>query len=301
MSLQALLPAVLGFSLLLAVFPFGTWMPALAADAPPLVAAFIFAGGQAMALYLVLVFWDTAPWLPRDPAMPMVLQLAGLVTALSGGAMAAAQRDLGRLFGYAALSNLGYLLLALGAGGSQSQALALLIMVNRALAISLIGAAIAILRYRVGTDRLADLCGVARRLPVATMGLMIGGLALAGFPLTSSFPTHWAVGRAIWTWAQPLSALAQEAAPNTDPLPFGLGVSALVLLALIASSVGILIGLLRSLGAMLGAEPRTEVSGQPIMASLMILVLIALVIVLGLRPQLFLDRALSAVAAFSAF
>jgi formate hydrogenlyase subunit 3/multisubunit Na+/H+ antiporter MnhD subunit len=298
---QALLPTVLGFSLLLAVFPFGTWMPALAADAPPLVTAFVFAGGQAMALYLVMVLWGIAPWLLRDPATPAILELAGLVTALSAGVMAAAQRDLGRLFGYAALSGLGYLLLALAAGGSQGQVLALLVMLNRAPALSLMGAGLAMVRQRAGSDRFADLGGVAQRLPVATMGLLIGGLALGGFPLTSSFATHWAVGRAIWAWAEPLPSIAPEAASSAEPLVFGLEASALVILPLLASAAGILIGLLRSLSAMLGAGPRREVSSQPIIASLMILVLVALLILAGLRPQLFLERVSSAVAVFSAY
>jgi formate hydrogenlyase subunit 3/multisubunit Na+/H+ antiporter MnhD subunit len=300
MPRQALLPAVLGFGLLLAVFPFGTWMPALAADAPPLATAFVFAGSQAMALYLILVFGGIAPWVMTDPALPVMLQLAGLVTALTAGIMAAAQRDLGRLFGYAALSELGYLFLALVAGGSQSQALALLIMLSRALAIALMGAAIAIIRQRAGTDRFAELGGVAWRLPVATVGLLIGGLALAGLPLTSSFPTHWAVGRSIWASAQSLSALAPEAAPN-QALSFALGANALLILPLIASSVGIVIGLLRGLSAMLGARPRKDIDGQPILASLLVLVLIAVVVMVGLRPQFFLERALTAVAAFSSF
>ena len=51
-----LVAAALGFGLLLAAFPFGTWMPALAAEAPPIVAAFVFTAGQAMALFLALVF-----------------------------------------------------------------------------------------------------------------------------------------------------------------------------------------------------------------------------------------------------
>jgi formate hydrogenlyase subunit 3/multisubunit Na+/H+ antiporter MnhD subunit len=82
---------------------------------------------------------------------------------------------------------------------------------------------------------------------------------------------------------------------------FGLGAGALVVLPLVASSAGVLIGLLRSLSAMLGAEPRREVSSQPVIVSLMILVLVALVVVAGLRPQLFLERASSAVAVFTAY
>jgi formate hydrogenlyase subunit 3/multisubunit Na+/H+ antiporter MnhD subunit len=301
MARQAFLPATLGFGLLLAVFPFGTWMPAIAADAPPIATAFVFTAGQAMALFLVLVFLRDAPWALNEPALPVVVQLAGLVMAASGGIMAAAQRDFGRLFGYAALSDMGFLLLAFVAGGSQSQTLVLLHTVNRAVSITLMAAALASIRYRAATDGFSGLGGVAQRLPIATTGLMIGGLALAGFPLTAGLPTRWAVSRAVWSWAQPIFPLAQSTAPGSDPVSGGNWVGIVALVALLASSVGILIGLFRGLSAMLGADPREDVARQPVIASLMILALIGLVIVLGIYPQLFLETVESAAQVFSSF
>jgi formate hydrogenlyase subunit 3/multisubunit Na+/H+ antiporter MnhD subunit len=301
MARQALLPAVLGFGLLLAVFPFGTWMPALAADAPPIVTAFIFTAGQAMAIYLVLTFLNNAPWLLGDPNMPAVVQLAGLVMAASGGLMAAVQRDLGRLLGYAALSDLGYLLLAFVSVGSQGLSLTLLYLVNRSISIMLMATALAVLRARVGTDSLGGLQGAARRLPIAALGLTIGGLALAGFPLTAGFPNHWAVGRAIWNLAQPLTAVTEGAAATIDAIAGRRWMEWVVLATLLLSSGGIIVGLLRGLSAMLGADPREEMIRQPVIASLMILGLASLVIVLGVYPQLFLEPVLRAADAFILF
>ena len=301
MARQALLPAMLGFGLLLAVFPFGTWMPALAADAPPIVTAFIFTTAQAMAFYLVLDFLRDASWMLTDTALSTVIQLAGLLMAAVGGLMASVQRDFGRLFGYAALSDLGYLLLTLVMGGSQGQVLALLHMTNRALAITLLAGALAIIRHRATTDQFAGLQGVARRLPIATMGLVLGCLALAGFPLTAGFPTHWALGRAVWNWALPFSPLAQTAGAAAGAATGGQWAGGLVLLTLIIASSGIVIGVLRGLSAMLGAGPREDMARQPIVASFIVLALAALVILLGLYPQLFLDPILNATEILSSF
>ena len=298
---QALLPAVLGFGLLLAVFPFGTWMPALAADAPPIVTAFIFTAGQAMAIYLVLTFLHNAPWLLGEPNMPAVVQLAGLVMAASGGLMAAVQRDLGRLLGYAALSDLGYLLLAFVSAGSQGLSLTLLYLVSRSISIMLMATALAVIRARVGTDSLGGLRGAARRLPIAALGLTIGGLALAGFPLTAGFPIHWAVSRAIWNLAQPLSTVTEGAAATIDAIAGRRWMEWVVLATLLLSSAGIIVGLLRGLSAMLGADPREEMKRQPVIVSLMILGLAGLVIVLGIYPQLFLEPVLRAADAFTLF
>jgi formate hydrogenlyase subunit 3/multisubunit Na+/H+ antiporter MnhD subunit len=290
-----LLPAALGFGLLLAAFPFGTWMPALAADAPPIVAAFVFTSGQAMALFLALGFLRENPTILSASSAPDVIRLAGLVMAASGGLMAAVQRDFGRLFGYAALSDLGIMLLAFGSGGSQGLSMTLLYLVDRSIAITLMASALAILRHRATTDHFDELRGMARRLPITAMGLLLGGLALAGFPLTGGFAIHWAVYRNIWAWAQPFSASAGDTALGQT------WVWTLTLVALLASSAGIAIGLLRGLSAMLGNTSREDVARQPILASLMVLGLAAVVIVLGIYPQLFLGLVDNAAQAISLF
>ena len=277
MARRVLLPVALGFGLLLAVFPFGTWMPAVAADAPPVVTAFVFTAGQAVALFLALSFLAHSPWILADSVTVTIVQLSGLVMCISGGVMAAVQRDFGRLYGYAALSDLGVLLLALGIGGSQAVVLTLLHVVARSVPIALMAVSLAIVRHRATTDRFEGLRGVARKLPLATAGLMLGGLALAGFPLTAGFPAHWAVYRTMageqWLWT----------------------------LLLLASSSGIAIGLLRGLNAMLGANAQSEMAPQPVVASLLVLALAALTIALGLYPQLLLDPVQGAAQAFSLF
>ncbi len=274
---RVLLPAALGFGLLLGAFPFGTWMPALAATAPPVVTAFVFTAGQAMAFYLTLAFLHQNPLILSDGVAPAVIQAAGLVMAVAGGVMAAVQRDFGRLLGYAAMSDMGILLLALVSAGSQSVTLVLLHLVSRGLILALMATALSILRHRATTDRFDDLGGMARRLPVVTMGLVIGGLALAGFPLTAGFPTRWAVYRAMS------------------------GEETIWIFLLLASSAGIIIGLLRGVSAMLGSEPRKDVARQPLLASLLVVLLAVVVILLGVFPQLFLEPVSGAAQAFALF
>jgi formate hydrogenlyase subunit 3/multisubunit Na+/H+ antiporter MnhD subunit len=302
MMRRALLPAAVGFGLLLAAFPFGTWMPAIAADAPPLAAAFVFTAGQSMALYLALSFLGGTPALLQDPSTLVVFQLAGLVMAASGGVMAAVQNDFGRLFGYAALSDLGILLLALGSGGNQGLRLAFLHGLSRSVSITLVAAALAVLRHRATTDQFDRLHGMGRHLPVATAGLVLGGLALAGFPFTAGFATHWAVRRATWNWVQPLSPLVEGGTPPAMGIvPAQEWLWVLALFAFLASAVGIVIGVLRGLRAMQGPDAARSVARQPILASLFVLGLVALSLVLALDPQLFLEPLSNAAQAFSLF
>lgn len=273
----SLLPAALGFGMLMAVFPFGTWMPALAADSPPLATAFLLTAGQAIAIFLAVMFVRDMPLSLQDPVALRVVQVSGVVTIVSAGVMAAVQRDLGRLFGYAALSDLGYFVLAAGTGGSQGVTLALVHLVSRCVSIALLAASLAIIRSRVSTDTFTSVLGVARALPIASIGFVLGGLALAGFPFTAGFPTHWAVARAAsseqWVWALPL----------------------------LLSSLGIIVGLLRALGSMAGANPESVPRRQPLFPSFVVLVLSGLVVYLGLQPQLFLETIRGAVRSLALF
>ncbi|MBN1659407.1 MAG: hypothetical protein JXA93_13465 [Anaerolineae bacterium] len=304
---RALLLAALGFGLLLAAFPFSTWMPALAADAPPVVSAFLFTAGQAMALFLAFRFVQAAPEVLSSPGLPVVIHLAAVGMAISGGVMAATQRDLGRMFGYAALSDLGIVLLAFNTGGTRALDLTLLHLVARSLSITLLAAAIGIVQHRATTGDLAALGGVARRLPVATLALILGALGLAGFPMTAGFPTHWAVSRAVWNWVQVLAPVPTEA--NTPAVP-GIEIGTLpgqewlwvvTLLALVAASVGIVVGLLRILTAMAGSQPRDDVARQPVFATALLLILIALALLVGLQPQVLIEYVSRAARAFTLF
>jgi formate hydrogenlyase subunit 3/multisubunit Na+/H+ antiporter MnhD subunit len=254
-----------------------------------------------MALFLGLIFVRDTPLSLSDPGILASLQLAGLVMAAAGGVMAAVQRDFGRFFGYAALSDLGLLLLAVGSGGSQGLTQAMLHAANRAVAITLLAASLSILRHRATTDHFARLQGAARRVPIAAIGLVLGGLSLAGFPFTAGFPTHWAISRAVWNWVQPLSPLAQDTVASVDSVPGQEWVWVLTLIALLASSIGICIGMLRGLSAMLGAADRDDIARQPVVASLMVLALAALATTLAFYPQLLLEPVQNAVEALSLF
>jgi formate hydrogenlyase subunit 3/multisubunit Na+/H+ antiporter MnhD subunit len=133
------------------------------------------------------------------------------------------------------------------------------------------------------------------------MGLLIGGLALAGFPLTAGFPTHWAVSRVVLNWAHPLITVTQPAAFGVAMTGSGRWIGILALVALGASSIGVIIGLLRGLSAMLGDDPRAALGRQPLLASVLVLALAALATLLGLFPQLFLEPVLEMVRALSGF
>jgi formate hydrogenlyase subunit 3/multisubunit Na+/H+ antiporter MnhD subunit len=247
----------IGFAILLAVVPFHGWISAVAVDAAPVVVAFVFTVTNAVVLLLMLNLFQSYPWLSEDPQVFGLLRMGGLLMAAVGGLLAFAQRDFGHLLGYAVLSDMGCTLVALGIASPSALTAALLQVTHRSVGLMLTAMGLAVVRHRAGSNSFADLGGAARRLPLSTAGLVLGGLSLAGIPLTAGFSSRWAIYRLL---------------PATD-------------LALLLSGAGVAFGYLRGLSALLDPSTESKAKREPFIASLMILGMIILCLWLGLRPQ----------------
>ena len=249
----------MGFAILLAVVPFHGWVSTVTADAPPVAAAFVLTATNAVVLLLMLNLLQSYPWLSEDPQVFRLLHLGGLLMAAVGGLLAFAQRDFGRLMGYAVLSDMGCTLVALGVASPAALTAALLQVAHRSAGLMLTAMGLAVMRHRAGSGSSADLAGAARRLPLSTTGLVLGGLSLAGMPLTAGFPSRWAIYRLL-------------SAPN-------------LALILLLSGAGVAFGYLRGLSTLLDTSTEPKVKREPFITSLIILGMIVFCLWLGLRPQ----------------
>jgi formate hydrogenlyase subunit 3/multisubunit Na+/H+ antiporter MnhD subunit len=271
----------IGFAILLAVVPFHGWISAVAVDAPPVVAAFLFTVTNAVVLLLMLTLLQSYPWLSEDPQVFSLLRLGGLLMAAVGGLLAFAEQDFGSLLGYAVLSDMGCTLVALGVASPAALTAALLQVTHRSVGLMLTAMGLAVVRHYAGSDSFANpstgsghrLAGVAKRMPLSTAGLVLGGLSLAGMPLTAGFPSRWAIYRLF-------------SAPG-------------LALAMLLSGAGVALGYLRGLSILLGPSTEPQVKREPFIASLMILAMIILCLGLGLWPQLLLPSVQRVVESFS--
>jgi formate hydrogenlyase subunit 3/multisubunit Na+/H+ antiporter MnhD subunit len=267
---QAAIFLGLGMAIWLAVVPLHGWLTGVGAEAPSLAAALVLTGFPLLALVTMLQVLTEATWFTWHQQLGQALLIAGLISVGLGGLLAAVQRGLRPLFGYAALFDMGCLLTALAIGGDNARLVFYTSLAIRALALGLTGTATATVRQGAGRDAFAGLQGAAYRMPLATAALIIGGFTLAGLPLTAGFYPRWLL----------LRDLSQ--------------VDTRYVWLLVIAGVGVAIGYLRGLNAMLASpkgQNQTEQAGPAWPAMIFLVALGLLSVGLAIYPDPLLQAA----------
>jgi NADH-quinone oxidoreductase subunit L len=183
-----------------AQFPFQTWLPD-AMEAPTPVSALIHAATMVNAgVYLLARFY---PAFEAVPNWKLAVMAVGTVTALMAAVMAIVSNDLKRVLAYSTVSQLGYMVYAVGTGGLFASQFHLLShAVFKALLFLSAGAVI----HAVHTRDMREMGGLGAKMPVVKVVMIIGGLALAGIPILNGFWSKELVleagheGGPAWAW-----------------------------------------------------------------------------------------------------
>jgi NADH-quinone oxidoreductase subunit L len=164
-----------------AQFPFQTWLPD-AMEAPTPISALIHAATMVNAgVYLLARFY---PAFADVPGWKTAVIVVGVVTAISAALMAIVAGDLKRVLAYSTVSQLGYMVYAIGLGAQTAVQFHLLShAIFKALLFLSAGAVI----HSVGTRDLERMGGLGKKMPFIRAAFVVGALALAGIPILNGF------------------------------------------------------------------------------------------------------------------
>jgi NADH-quinone oxidoreductase subunit L len=161
--------------------PFQTWLPD-AMEAPTPVSALIHAATMVNAgVYLLVRFY---PAFYAVPGWRTAILITGMVTALLAAIMAVVAVDLKRVLAYSTVSQLGYMVYAIGVGGILASQFHLL---SHAIFKALLFLAAGAVIHSLGTRDMRQMGGLGRQMPFVRNMFIIGGLALAGIPVLNGF------------------------------------------------------------------------------------------------------------------
>jgi NADH-quinone oxidoreductase subunit L len=193
-------------------FPLHVWLPD-AMEGPTPVSALIHAATMVAAGVFLMA--RVYPLLTPDALK--VVAFTGAITALMGALIAVAQNDIKRILAFSTVSQLGYMMLAIGVG---SWAAAIFHLLTHAFfkALLFLGAGSVIHAAHHEQD-IRALGGLSTRMRTTFLTFSIGMMALAGVPFVfSGFWSKEAILHAAHEW-------------DVSHLPFWMGLAAVVLTA----------------------------------------------------------------------
>src|SRR5262245_15939217 len=175
-----------------AQFPLHVWLPD-AMEGPTPVSALIHAATMVTAgVFLVARAY---PLFLATPGVLFVIAYVGAFTALLAATLALGERDIKRVLAYSTVSQLGYMMAALGAGALVAGVLHLLLHgFFKALLFLAAGAVI----HAVHTNDMGAMGRLARAMPRTAVVFLVGTLALAGVPPFSGFVSKEAILGGVW-------------------------------------------------------------------------------------------------------
>ncbi|PTQ54992.1 MAG: NADH-ubiquinone oxidoreductase chain L [Hydrogenibacillus schlegelii] len=174
-------------------FPLHVWLPD-AMEGPTPVSALIHAATMVAAgVYLVAVM---EPVFSASPVAQAVVAGVGAWTALYAAVVAVAQTDMKRVLAYSTVSQLGFMMHALGVGSVYA---ALFHLSTHAFFKALLFLGAGAVYHAAGTYDLTRLGGLGRKMPFTTAAFAVGALALVGLPPLSGFFSKERILAASWT------------------------------------------------------------------------------------------------------
>jgi len=185
-----------------AQFPLLDWLPDAMAG-PTTVSALIHAATMVKAgVYLVARCY---PMFVQNPEVMLFVGVIGGITAFFAATMALNNMNIKKVLAYSTLSQLGYMFLALGAGGymmaiglqnGDSHLIAAgavgftagcLHMVNHAFFKALLFLGSGSVIHATGTEDMREMGNLHSKMKITSITMLIGSLSIAGFPFFSGF------------------------------------------------------------------------------------------------------------------
>nr|YP_010936310.1 NADH-plastoquinone oxidoreductase subunit 5 [Yamazakia pusilla]WKW54763.1 NADH-plastoquinone oxidoreductase subunit 5 [Yamazakia pusilla] len=201
-----------------AQFPLHVWLPD-AMEGPTPISALIHAATMVAAgIFLV------ARLLPLFKVIPYIMNfisLIGIITLLLGATLALAQKDIKRGLAYSTMSQLGYMMLALGMGSYRT---ALFHLITHAYSKALLflgsGSVIHSMETIVGyspdkSQNMVLMGGLEKHIPITKKSFLLGTLSLCGIPPLACFWSKDEILNETWLYSPIFAIIAWATAGLT--------------------------------------------------------------------------------------
>jgi len=191
------LPVFLGFAVLGGIWPFHNWSPDGHVAAPTAVSMFHagvlmkLGGFAALRVGIMLLPQGAQYW------SWLIMAFAG-IAVVYGAFIAFKQDDMKYMIGFSSVSHMGLVMLGLSTLNQNGLTGAGVQMFSHGIMTALFFAVTGMIYDRAHTRQVSELGGMAKIMPFATVGFIIGGLVSMGMPGFSGFVAEFPIFMGVW-------------------------------------------------------------------------------------------------------
>lgn len=256
---------LVGYGTKVGLVPLHNWLPDAHSEGPTPMSAVLSGLLLNVALYALVRLKMLVDASLQTNLAGYLMMGFGLVSFMVAGLFLHRQHDIKRMYSYSSIEHMGLMTYAFGLGGPLATFGALLHMTVHSLTKSAIFVTVGHASQLAGTQRIDRIRGLIRTQPAIGWGLLIGTIAIAGFPPFGVFTSEFLL----------LIATMKTSPWFAVPLLVGFGVA--------------FAGLFRHVQPMVYGDP--PLGQKPVQANMLpVMVHLALVLWLGLSIPSFLAR-----------
>ncbi len=220
---------LVGYGTKIGLVPLHNWLPDAHSEGPTPMSAVLSGLLLNDALYAVVRCKMLVDGATGTPVAGYLMMGFGLLSFLVAALFLHRQKDIKRLYSYSSIEHMGIMTFAFGIGGPLATFAALMHMTVHSLTKSAIFVTVGHAAQLAGTQQLEQIRGLIRTQPTIGWGLLIGTVAIAGFPPFGVFTSEFLVLTATmqqYPWLTPLLLLGVAIAfaglfRNIQPVVFG--------------------------------------------------------------------------------
>ncbi len=175
-----------------AQFPLHIWLPDAMAGPTPVSGLLHSATMVAAGVFLIA---RTYPLFELAGGSLPVVAAVGMFSAIFAASLALTETDIKRVLAYSTMSQLGYMMGSLGAGGLVA---AVFHLITHGFFKSLLFLSAGSVIHGSGTQDIREMGGLGKRMRVTSATFLIGGLALAGIPPLAGFFSKDEILLSLW-------------------------------------------------------------------------------------------------------
>ncbi|MBN2571986.1 MAG: hypothetical protein JXA68_07650 [Ignavibacteriales bacterium] len=173
-------------------FPLHTWVPDFAKDSPVESAALLPASlDKILGIYLLVIIVNSL--FVFGFLTNMIIITFGTITVITAVMMAMIQHNGKKLLGYHAVSQVGYMIMGVGAGSGLAFVGGLFHLINHTIYKSSLFLSMGSVEKQTGTDELDELGGLGSKMKITFVMTLIGALSISGIPPFNGFFSKWMI------------------------------------------------------------------------------------------------------------